>query len=397
MTRRWVTALLVAVAAVSPVACSDDGPGAGEARLEVQGVAHVQRDGGDLDTVEGRTDVGPGDVVELVEGSGVLILSGGNRIELREGIGDAAPSRVVMDDTPRIEAGEVLVTAPGSFTLEAAGTSVTVTDGAAQVVRALGVAVSSYDASVSLDSAGQQREVPALREMLVPTLGRPPASWKPLSYDSSDPWDRRYLAAAVEVGETLQSLAQGYTNNLTPGEGRTPGFFRLVLPGLEDEPEFTEDLIDVERSPGETLIGAAITELGRRGGFAERWQSVFTFRDQGALWGLVALDQDVAGTPLLGTVQEAIAESPLAFVEPEVADTPAPPTTTAPPPTTSQPPPTSTTPTTAPPTTTPTTAPPPPEERLEVPLAPVVEPLVDTVGGLVDGLLGLLTPRGDDG
>src|SRR5690606_7698895 len=131
------------------------------------------------------------------------------------------------------------------------------------------------------------------------------------SYDADDPWDRRYLAAAVEVGETLQSLAQGYTNNLNPGEGRTPGFFRLVLPGLDDEPEFSGDLIDGERPPGETLIGAAITDLGRRGSFVQRWSSVFTFRDQGALWGLVALDQDVSGTPLLGTVQEAIADSPL--------------------------------------------------------------------------------------
>jgi hypothetical protein len=266
----------------------------------------------------------------------------------------------------------------------------------AQVSRSLGMGVAAYDAEVLLDSAGQERTVPALREMRVPALGRPPQAPRPLAYDNNDPWDRRFLGSAIELGDRLEALADGYTQNLREGEGRTPGFFRLVLPGLDDEPDFDADLIDLARPPGETLIGAAITDLGRRGRFTERWHSVFAFKDAGARWGLVALDQAVSGAPLLGAIEQAVSSSPLAFVEPTS------------PATVASPPPTATTPTTTPSSTTstpttapPSTSPPPPVDLPDEPLTPALEPVVDPVSeavtGIVNGLLGFINPPPDDG
>lgn len=397
---RWAVALL-AVGLLAPAACSDDGPDAGEARLEVQGKAVVDRADGDRDIVTDHTDVGPGDRIELTDGTGTMALRGGTRFELRSAAGaDDAASVVRMGRVPELEGGDLLVSTPGRTSVEAAGTSVEVAKGAAKLTRALGMGVEVYDAAVAVDSAGQQRDVPALRSLLVPALGRP-QPLRPISYDGADPWDRRFLGDAIELGRRLEDIATSYTSSLRPGEGRTPGFFRLVLPGLDEEPDFRAELLDLDRAPGETLIGAAIADLGRRGDFTTRWSSVFAFRDDGAEWGIVALDQAVSRTPLLGSVTEAINASPLAFAPPSSPSTgtgttpsvvepsgPTSPTTTPPGTTTTNPPPT-----TAPPTTLPpTTLPPPPDTPLTPVLQPVVEPVTDIVGGLIDGLVGGLFP-----
>jgi hypothetical protein len=219
----------------------------------------------------------------------------------------------------------------------------------------------------------------------VPALGLPPASPRPLQYDSGDAWDRRFLGEAIDLGERLEAMAAGYTGNVDADEVRTPSFYKAVLPGLVDEVEFTVDLIDRDRPPGETLVGAAIADLGRRGSFAERWASIFSFRDQGAEWGIVALDQGVDRGPLLGAVTDAVESEPLAVG----------PTTTRPrrggggTSATSV-----TSPTTVPssPTTrpsSPATVPAPGggdgEEGL---LGPLLGPVSELLAGLIDGLLG---------
>lgn len=409
MTRAMRRAALGAMAVVllAPAACSEDEPGAGEARLEVDGEAIVERDGERETVVDDDADLGPGDRVEITEGIGRLLLRDGVRMELRAGIDDSDNSVLVMDELPVLEAGDLLVAAPERAVVESAGTNIDVGAGVARVSRRLGVGVASYDATVRLDSAGQEREVPALREMQVPALGRPPSAPRPLTYDERDPWDRRILGEAIALGERLEAMASSYTQSLAPSEGRSPGFFRLVLPGLEDDAELTE-LLEPDRPTGETLIGAAIADLGRQGTFPSRWSSVFGFRDQGAAWGLVALDQEVSSPPLLGSIEEAIGSSPLTFVdaEPAAPSSPGDPTTApgTPPSSTPTTDPPGSPPTSPPPPPPPTTAPPPPtppptaptapnpldpeEEPLVPELEPATDPVTDLVGGIIGGLLG---------
>lgn len=393
--RPRVAALAVGLLGAALVGCSDDGPERGGARLEVDGTAVVERAGGDEDVVTSRTDLARGDRVRVTDGTARLDVRGGT-LELRAADGDAEDSTVLVREVPELEAGAVLVTTDRSISLSAAGTDVHVGTGAATVSRTLGVSIATYEGTSRIDSAGQERDVPALRELAVPALGRPPRAALPLAYDASDPWDRRYLAAAIELGERLEALARGYTDNLAPGEGTTVAFYRSVLPGLADEPELTSDLLEPVRPPGETLVGAAITELGERGSFVQRWQATFGFRDEGAAWGLVALDQRVDRTPLLGSVELALEASPLPFEGPPSpappAEPPAPAPAPEPGPTTPAPPPATTT---APPPPAPTTtAPPPPAE---VPggsddgvLSPALEPVVEPTNELLGGLLGTL-------
>jgi hypothetical protein len=393
---------------VAPVfACSDDDPEEGEGRLELEdGSALVVRQDGDREEIDDDTEVATGDAVTLREGSGRIELRGGTVLELRAGVGDDVDTVLVMGPEPVLEEGDLLVETTTRFVLSAGETSIELRDGAARVSRAIVLEVASYDADVHLDSAGQERDIPGLREMQVPAEGLPPEEPRPFEYEPEDPWDRRFLSDAIELGDRLEGLGDGYTANLDDDDGRTVGFFRAILPGLVDEGELTSELLGRGRAPGETLIGAAIADLGRRGTFAERWQAVFAFRDAGASWGLVALDQGVDRGSLLDAVTDAVESTELAI---------APPTTTAgggggrggggtATGGDGSPSPSETTPTTRPRSpTTPTTRPPPPpveetsEGLLPPLLGPIVDPVTDLLSGLVDGLLGGLfsaSPRG---
>jgi hypothetical protein len=399
-------ALATAVLVGPALACSDDEPEEGEGRLELadDGSAVVVRQDGDREEVDDDTEVRTGDAVTLREGTGRIELGGGTVLELRAGVGDDEDTELVMGPQPLLEEGDLLVETTQRFVLAAGETTLELRDGAARVSRAIVLEVASYDADVHLDSAGQERDIPGLREMQVPAEGLPPDEPRPFEYEPDNPWDRRFLSDAIELGDRLESLGDGYTANLDADDGRTVAFFRAILPGLLDEVDLTPELLGRGRPPGETLIGAAIADLGRRGTFAERWQAVFSFRDAGASWGLVALDQGVDRGSLLDAVTEAVESTELAI---------APPTTTgggggggtgtsaggaggAGP--------AATTPTTRPRTpTTPTTRPPPPpvEETsdglLPPLLGPIVDPVTDLLSGLVDGLLGGLfsaAPRG---
>jgi hypothetical protein len=384
--------LLLAVAvALGPVAaCRGGGPKAGQARLTVDGQATLLRQGGTLVTVTKRADVRVGDQVTMAKGTGVLTLRGGSTLELRTGLGAAGASQVVMGPTPVVKAGDVLVTAPDGLSLTADQTDLRVTGGSAKVATGVALDIAAYDADVALDSGGQRRTVPALREMKVPAVGLPPEAPHPLAYDASDPWDRRFLSDAIDLGQRLESLASGYTSNLSTGEGRTVAFYEQVLPGLRDEGSFTGDLLDPHRSPGETLIGAAIAELGRRGTFVERWRSVFAFRDEGAAWGLVALDQGVDRTPLLRAVSSAVQDSPLAIGPPPTAQHGSTTTALGPPATVPRGPGGPTTTTTTPPTTT--TTQPPSDQGGNGLLNPVLDPVTGLLSGVLKALLGGLLP-----
>jgi hypothetical protein len=388
---RFAGLALVAAVGLGPVAaCHDSGPKAGEARLGVDGRATLLRQGGKREVVTKRTDVHSGDQVTMTKGTGVLTLKGGATIELRSPLNGASASQVVMGPRPVVKAGDVLVTAPDGLSLSASETSLRVTGGSAKVETSVALDVGGYDGDVRLDSGGQRRTIPALREMKVPAVGLPPEAPHPFDYDAADPWDRRFLSDAIELGQRLQAFADGYTSNLSKGEGRTIAFYQDVLPALKDEGAFTADLLDARRATGETLIGAAIAELGRRGTFLERWRSVFAFRDEHADWGLVALDQGVDRTPLLRAVSDAVQDSPLAIGPPPTRrESPTPgaiiPGTTEPKgssgPTTS---------TTKPPTT-PTTQPP-SEDGGNGLLNPVLDPVTSLLSGVLKALLGGLLP-----
>lgn len=397
--RRLALAMVSMVVVLAAGACSKDAVKAGEAIVSVQDGSRVLvgERGEGLRAVEGRRTVHAGAQVKVLEGSASIALEDGAQLEVRD------DTELRLGSPVALEAGDLLVSAKkAAVRISAAGSDVTVA-GVARVTRDLAVSAATYQGTVTMHSAARTLQVPALRQGEIPSLGVLPTEPEPLRYNSADPWDRRFLGMAIDLGDQLESRSRGFTSSLRAGEGRTPGFYRLLIPALETEPAFDDDTLLVGRDPGETLVGAAIAVSGKAGSFADRWKAVFAFKDQGASWGLVALDQNVTdGTALVDSVDTAInskkaAEAlvfgqtapvvPAATPVATVPETPAAPTTPVPPtPRTPAP--------TQPAPTTPTTQP-----LIKLPELPtlipapdanepgILTPLLDTVTGLLDGLL----------
>jgi len=407
-TVRVATALVAVVffAGVIALVTHDGGLAIGDARLHADGNARVTSVDGVQRTVHGTVGLHNGDVVEAIDGSFVVDLPDGSNIEGRAGRAGAESTRLRIDKPVELVGGDALVTTKGTTSIDAGGNHLDLQRGsdnqtAARVSRALAVTAGVYHGQATVDSAGQQRGVPALRQVDVAAIGRPSAL-KALQPDDADPWDRRFLGAAMDLGRTLDSYSKSYTQSLAPTDGRTVGFYTALLPDLAKETAFTPTLLDTTlRQPGELLVGAAIATIGRHGSFADRWQQVFAFRDEQASWGLVALDQGVDGNALLAAVQRALTSTTFQFAE--AARAPANPSstpttttgtapssgnggngsssspTTSPPPTTSLP-----TPTVPPPTVPPVTTPP---NLVPPPAQGLVDGLVSQVNGLLGGLL----------
>lgn len=379
MTRRAVLAgcaALVLVAGVLAVALREevDGPGPDQARLEVDGTATVTAaDGSTREVVDGDEVLAFGEQVAMASGSGVLELADGSTYELRAW--QDAATVLAVGAPPRVLAGELLVL--DGFPAQVSVDTVTLAARGALRVDADDLVASAYAGRARVTGVGDVAELVGLRRLVLV----PGAAPEPITYDGTDEWDRRFLGEAVAFGERLEALARGYTSDLPPGQGRSMSFFRSVLPALEEARELGEDLLDPARPPGETLVGAAITVQGRRGTARQRWQEVFSFRDAGAPWGLVALDQGVSSSPVLDAIELAIGASDDATVAPTTTQ-PANPTTVDPGGTA-----TTTTPSSVTTTTTTTTAPPAPAPGGGL-LDPVVGPASDVLAELLE-VLGL--------
>ncbi|HVF73408.1 MAG TPA: hypothetical protein VM938_00060 [Acidimicrobiales bacterium] len=392
MKRSLSMVLVAGLLAVGAAGCSRDKLRSGEARLDVEGRALVSVAGKAAKVVERSQRLHFGDRVKLEQGTARVVSGDGRSYDLRCAADSCTEFELAA--SPNLMTGDLLVATEGApVVVRTAGSEVEVT-GAARVSRSLAVSAAAYRGHVVLRSGGPAFTVPALRQASIPAIGVLPTSAAPVAYNDTDEWDRRHLGAAMAFGRELEARSRAFGPNVRAGEGRTPGFYKQVLPALDNEPSFAASLLDGARPPGETLVGAVITVAGKQSSFGERWQSVFRFRDEGAAWGLVALDQAVADAPaLVRDLDLAIGRAPLGFSGPAtVAAGPSPttPTPTRPGPGGSG---GSTTTTTRPRNggTTPTTQPDDPDEPVppvttQTPIDPLVAPVVDTLNGLLDPL-----------
>ncbi len=396
----WAMAVLLSLLAVGLTSCSRSSePAAG--RLVVDGRAEVNRPGQDRREVTGSRNLTFGDRVRVLQGTAVVRLPEGRRLELRVGT-DVELQAGVRGTVaqPTLHAGDLLVTAgAGPLVVAVTGADVAV-QGDARLSRGLAMLVGAYKGTVQMSSNGSTLTVPALRQAAIPAAGPFPTKAAPLEALATDPWDLRYLSDAIQLSNQLAARSDGFTAQLGPTEGRSFNYFRELLPRLAAEPGFTPQLLNPARPPGETLVGAAITLEGSLGAFAERWAAVFGFRDLGAAWGLVAADQGVAAGPLMAAIESAIARGPAEFA---VGPPGKPPSSLAPPSSGSA--------TTSAPTTTSTTAPARPRPGATTTTATpgasstttstlvgplnTGSPLIDdTINSLVNTLTGLLRSLG---
>ena len=395
-----VSVLFVLACAVSGVfgACTRGTIGAGEARLTVgRARVEVTPAGEAPRLVTNDLTLRSGDRVKVLRGTPRMRLSDDRGVWLRSG------SDLRVGAQPLLLTGDVVALAEKKpLTVRAAGATTTVTDGAARVRRDLGVTAGVYRGSARVASAGQELAVPAYRQTTVATRGLVAVRPDPLTFHEGDVWDRHFLGAAMELDDDLQRRSDGFTARVGPNAGHAPGFYRLLFPELERD-EFDSSLVDTTRPPGENFVGAAIAVSGDRSTLAHRWQEVFSFRDDGAPWGLVALDQGVSDVPgIRGVLTAAFGRLPTEPAADAVVAAPrvgaAPGTATTPAATSSTPSRPGSVPTTVAPVAPPPpgpTAPPPvtlppvgPSDDGTGPVSGILDPVVDPVTDAADNLLG---------
>jgi hypothetical protein len=288
--------------------------------LHTKGHATLILADGTRTTVSGTVALHNGDVVEAVDDTITLDLPDGSTAEGRPAFKQSAATRLKVAAPLELLAGDLLVVAPRGTDVEAGGNRVHVernTGDASAVRLSRGLAMDAgvYRGSAALDSAGQKRSLPALHAIEVSALGRPPTDDSLLPVSDDDPWDRRFLGEAIELGHTLDTYSVGYSNTLG-AQHANAALFRSVVPSVAKEPALTPDLLASNpASAGETLVAIAIAGLGRQSDFASRFHSIFVFRQQKANWGVVALDQGVARDPLLTDMQQALNASNFEFAQ----------------------------------------------------------------------------------
>ena len=399
MRRPFSAVVATVIVAVALAGCSDTSSPPAAGRLVVEGQAEVLHPGEDRREVSGSRNLEAGDRVRVRQGTAVIQLRDDRRFELRQGSDlELLPREASNDILPTLVAGDLLIVSDSRpMVVSANGAEISV-HGDARVSRGVALLVATYEGTAQLSAGGSTIAVPTLRQASLPPTGTFPTKVSPLEYSSADGWDQRYLSDAMDLSNQLKGRSDGFTSQLGPAEGRSVNYFRELFPRLAAEPAFTAALLNPARAPGDTLVGAAITLEGTRGTFAARWAAVFTFRDEGAEWGLVAMDQGVARVPLLTAIDDAINRGPTQFA---VGPPGRPPTSLNPPISggaTSSVPATTTTTTLRPRpgATTTTTAPPPAGTTNTSVTGPLNTgtPVDDTVNDLVNTLTGLLKSLG---
>ncbi|MCU1455204.1 MAG: hypothetical protein JWN46_3350, partial [Acidimicrobiales bacterium] len=288
------------------------GLGAGEAIVSVHGRARVTRAGGAVESVVARTRLHPGDGLKVEAGSADLELAHGVHYQALAARGDDRATQLQMAVIPTLQAGRLLVTASDGARVVSGGTAVALAGaGAMHVRRSLATEVGVYAGQAQVDSAGVGATVPALRSIEVAALGQVPRQPRPLRYSPSDGWDRQFLSEAIGIDRELRSILAGFR-----ASGGDPDRAAQGMRGALPDPPSAATLrgyLAARQDDDGKLVGTAIAGLGQGGTFASRWQQVFSFRDDGALWGLVALDRGVSSDRLTGAIGRGLDVTQFAF------------------------------------------------------------------------------------
>ena len=299
--KRVAAVLAVALVALSLAACGG-GKDGDTYVLEVRGTAVVTAPGPARHLGSGRHHLEVGQTVTITRGSAVLGLPGDTSLELRSGRRD---STVKLGARPTLLDGDALAVAGSGddLALSAGDATFELHDGAARVRRSAGVALAVYEGRADVAALGRTAEpVEALHQVTVTDSGGLPQQAVPLVYDRARPdrWDTRYLNDAIDLGGQLERRVKVLNARPAPTTWDAT-YLQGIVPALQGAKGFEADLVTAGRSVGETIVGASIA-LGGRGDLGARWKDAFRFRDEGADWGLVALDQRARRASVLRVV-----------------------------------------------------------------------------------------------
>jgi hypothetical protein len=294
------------VAAAAALAGERGDPKPGEARLVLRDPA-VVAERGLAAGGGGWTRARDGDL--LHSGERVRVVSGGEAglifaNDVRMALLGGGGGELAIGTVPELVAGELLVEtgSRAAQTVDAGESSFAFErSSAGRLHRSLDAGAAVYAGLVDIDSAGRRLAVPALRAASVPALGLVPSQPSPIELDPDDPWDVRFLGGAMDLAAELDAGSAGFSAQAPSVESSS---LLSLVPGASGD----AGGVLRGRRTGDQLVAAAIA-ASSPGRFSERLTSVVGFRDEGASWGLVALDQAGVGRGrVVGLVRAAISD-----------------------------------------------------------------------------------------
>lgn len=277
---------------------------AGEAwlRLHRGAQAAVADDGGPFVPVTHDRRLRPNDRVRLTSGRARLEMARAIEIDLR------TASDVTVDRVPVLHGGEALVrTTRTPLRVRGSSNSAALVeaDSVVRLSKTLVYGAGVYRGGAVLDSARRTLRVPALRQAAVSAVGVLPAQPLPVLVDATDEWDRRYLGLAIELTRQLDAVSDGFSANVVTPTRSPIDVVHEALPAARADG--LPAAVARGRRAGELLVGAAIATAADA-----PFGPVFEFRDRGAAWGLVALDQHIVDPDALFALLElALGTAPI--------------------------------------------------------------------------------------
>ena len=287
----------------------------------------------------------------------------------------AGSTVAITDGAPRVTAGDVLVLGKGfNVAMRSATAEI---NGLVRVRQGLSLELEVYRGGALLRTPTETHGVPRFRRAIVTGSGGPFAvTVAPLVLDAHDRWDRKFLGDALELDAVLSARSRGLTMQVA-GRGAE------LMDRVRARTGWTQLTALPDQPIGELVVAAELARAADLGG--DGMAAALQLRAEGASWGLIALEQGVREVPPAFDGLDSVVVPVLApsVVVPLGPDAPSSPATTAPsprprikvpappitPPGNSQPP---------------VTVAPPPTATPSNP----VSGLIDTVDGLVGGLLG---------
>lgn len=324
-------AVLATTVTVIVTRSGPSGLGRGEAFVDLDGSASVRRADGVREQLRDRSfRLGPGDRMRVDAGTAELTLADEVSLTARSGVGDAPSTDLIMDLIPVLEAGPLLLeTSDRSATVGVGfdGSTVEIARrGAARLDRTTALTVGVYRGRATVDSTGQSEQIGARRAVDLVAVGETSAR-RPLDYRADDDWDRRYLSEAMALDASLDALTSGARAGRVDPEAFAARAVRLAGSsrssrsagadgpsgstgdGAGDAAAVLGPLAGRRRADHDRAIAVAVVAAAS-GDLEERWEAGIRFRDQGARWGLVAMELGSDGDRIVDLLLDALDDAP---------------------------------------------------------------------------------------
>jgi hypothetical protein len=234
--------------------------------------------------VSDAEEVKVGDLVSTTGGARALLRLAGEKDDARY-VNIGSDTDVKIESTKAVEGplhtGSIVADTGAPMRVSFSGFDATTSDGAFRVdIGVASIRAGAYSGAVRLETPGQPRvSLPKLFE--VQAAASDLDDKEPYRLDTSDPWDRVFLRAVVDLDEELTPLANGLRSQLGSSRPDLPYFGALA----KQDVGFMKKYLS---RPTVDLLTGFVVANNAPGSLEKNLARAFRLADDGAQWAVVA-------------------------------------------------------------------------------------------------------------